>query len=182
MKLADESLETMPQDLKAFEGVLQALGAKELSGALTPPRLGPGLRLRAGLSALAVTACLTLAGCGGGGTVPAQDVPPAGTIWFGTAYDVTTFHLTGHATSFPLGQQVALVARMSRAMGNERVEIDLTTSGIRLPVGYTSFTPGNDIAAELVPPNYLTIPGQIAFQAQDAGGNVLAIGTITITP
>ena len=130
---------------------------------------------------LAVVAALVLVGCGNGGvTVANQDIPPAGTMWFGTAYDVSSFALTDRSDTFPAGQQIAVVAHMSSPPGNERVSLYMSLGGIQTPVGYTDFSGQLDLMAELLPAIYFTTPGQYPLQAKDAGGNVLSSATLTI--
>lgn len=152
----------------------------EASGPLTPVSAGSArLRLSALLCTLVMTALMA---CGGGGSVAAGDVPPAGSIWFGTTYDVKTFHLTNAGTSFASGQQIAVVVHLASVPGTERVALYMTFAGVSTAVGYTDFTGnGYDIMADLVPAIYFTTPGQFPFQAKDSGGNVLATGTLTIT-
>lgn len=130
---------------------------------------------------LAILASLALIGCSAAGNVAAQDVPPAGVIWFGTAYDTTTFALTDRSDTFPVGTQIAVVAHLRSVPATVRVTLYTTFEGEQVPVGYTDFTGnGYDIMADLIPAIYSTVPGQLPFQAKDSGGNVLATGTLTI--
>lgn len=129
-----------------------------------------------------ILASLALVGCSGGGSVQTQDDPPPGTIWFGTAYDTGDFHLTNRGTTFPAGQQVAVVAHMSTPPGNVAVQLYLGFGGTQVAIATTTFSGQLDIMADLVPAIYFTTPGQYPFQAKDAGGNVLATGTVTIRP
>lgn len=131
---------------------------------------------------LGAVVALSLAGCGGGGTVPAQDVPPAGTIWFGTAYDTASFALTSQGTSFRVGTQLAIVANLGRDVGNERITIHAPVGGTDVAVGFADMTSGNQVIADIIPGAEMAVAGAEPFSVQDSGGNVLATGSITLTP
>jgi hypothetical protein len=114
-------------------------------------------------------------------TVPLSDAPPNGQIWFGSTYDTSTFALSGQTTSIPVGSGVALVAALNRSAGaNERLTIDATIAGTQLPIGFGTMNAGDDLLADHVEGGLFPLPGTYLIQIQDAGGNVLASGTLTV--
>jgi hypothetical protein len=126
---------------------------------------------------LLVLVALVVAGCSNGGTVAPENLPPAGTIWFGTSFDTTTFALSGQAASFGAGAQVALVAHLS-AKVPEGQATTLVFDSYPVP---TAAAPsgGMDVYGWVIPSVLLTV-GEHTVTIRDVGGNVLASGTVRI--
>lgn len=122
------------------------------------------------LIALLVVAC-------GGGAVGA-DVPPVGSIWFGTSFDPSSFAMQGRASTATTGSTVALVAHLPRSVSGGEVALRVTVDG--QPLGTTTINFSG--SGELVGLTYtLAFPGAYAFTVADVGGNALASGTLTAT-
>lgn len=120
---------------------------------------------------------LALAGCSSG-SVPAKNVPPAGTVWFGTSFDTTTFVLSGQASTFPHGQ-VAMVAHFEHKVpGGQAVSLQI--DGVAFG-SQTASASDYDVYGLMLSAIYLPV-GSHTVSIDDAGGNSLAAGTVTITP
>lgn len=131
---------------------------------------------------LALVASLVLIGCSSapGGAVNNVDQPSAGSIWFGTAYDPTTFALSGRTSSVNVGSQVALVAGIRPLAADERVSIQLTGAGGQFTAGYGDLSAGSTVVAFLIAPIWIDTPGRLSVAVIDQGGNVLATSALTI--
>jgi hypothetical protein len=126
---------------------------------------------------LLIIAAIVLAACNA--SVPAANVPPAGSIWFGSAFDVKTFALTGQASSFTAGQPVAMVAHLSRKSTGESMTIQISGSGYNGPMGGGSLGSGNDVMGQVLPGLAFPVAATSTVTVVDAGGNILASGTLT---
>lgn len=144
---------------------------------------GPGALARCGPQSRAVLSALValvLVGCSA--TVAPANVPPSGQIWFGTAYDPQSFALAGQTTSFPVGQQVAMVANLTKA-GAGAVTIYLTgVGGQQIPFGSGDMTSNEGVLADLLGASSALPAGNYPVRVEDSGGNVLASGSFTVTP
>jgi hypothetical protein len=120
------------------------------------------------LVALMVMAC--------GGNVAAQDIPPAGGIWFGKSFDPTTFVLTGKHSSVGTQEPSAFVAHLTKSIEGTvtvRASLDGTFVGATdVPLTGSGQVMGLTLGA-------LVTPGQWTYDVVDVGGNVLASGTVT---
>lgn len=122
-----------------------------------------------------------LAACGSSGPAPA-DVPPPGQIWFGSSFDTTTFVLSGRSTTLPLGSQVAFVARLTRPSKGEVVGLQLNVGGTPATWPGGTLAAGSDVMGQVLPAAEVYQPGPLRVEVVDVGGNVLASGTVTISP
>jgi hypothetical protein len=113
------------------------------------------------------------------GVQPGPNVPPAGTIWFGTSFDTTTFAVSGQASSFARGDHVVMVASFSRTIPGGQ-GINLVVDGSSFPEGSGSAS-NYDLFGAVILQAFLTT-GTHTFEIDDVGGNPLASGTVTITP
>jgi hypothetical protein len=147
----------------------------------------PGPDLRIGIALIAVIAVviggllLLSRGSGGAASVPVTNQPPAGSIWFGTAFDPGTFALTGRGTSFPIGQ-IALVVHLSRPSRGENIGLMIINPVVDIPqpAGGGNLAAGDDLLAQLEPALYFPVAGTYHVVVLDAGGNQLAAGDVTI--
>jgi hypothetical protein len=146
-----------------------------------PGWLGPALVI--GVLAVAFVAVLAVSGAfNSKKTVAPSDVPANGEIWFGSTYDPSTFALSGQTTSVSAGTAVALVAALTRpATAGERLTINTTIAGTQIPVGFATMDAGDDVMADHLTGSLFALPGTYVIEVQDAGGNVLASGTLTVT-
>jgi hypothetical protein len=105
------------------------------------------------------------------------NVPPAGSIWFGSSFDTKSFEIRDRADSFTLGVSVALVAHLSKTVPAgyaATIEID----GHSIP---TTVAPsaGMEFYGVTIPSAFLT-PGVHHVRVSDIGGNELASGSLTV--
>lgn len=112
--------------------------------------------------------------------MPQQNVPPAGSIWFGTSFDPTSFAITGQATSFASGSQIAAVAHLTK-QGAGHVVIYLTAGSTRLPEGSGDLSGSNDLLADVLNGLGALPAGTYSITVEDQGGNTLSSGSLTIT-
>jgi len=113
------------------------------------------------------------------GQPAAANVPPAGTIWFGTSFDTTTFAISGQASSFAQGDRVVMVAHLSRTIpGGQSVNVLLDGVILR-----SESPTASDYDLYGIALNAAVLPtGTHTFEVEDVGGNTLASGAVTITP
>ena len=195
---ADAALTTCPRCHAPRSGTLPICPScgydYRTTGAATPlttyPQAGASAaqthntsNLRRGALLLAVV--LLVVGAGGffitrqSGVQPGPNVPPAGTIWFGTSFDTTTFEVSGQASSFAQGDRVVMVAHLSRTIpGGQSVNVLL--DGVILRSESPTASDYNLYGIAL---NAAVLPtGTHTFEVEDVGGNTLASGAVTITP
>jgi len=126
---------------------------------------------------LMIAVLATAAGCSSGG-VPLENLPPVGTIWFGASFDATTFAITGQSTTFAQGDKLVMVAHFTRVVPSGQgfnFVVD------RTPIKAVTATADTDVYGLALTSALLPL-GTHAFEVDDAGGNALASGTLTITP
>ena len=112
------------------------------------------------------------------GVQPNANQPPAGTIWFGTSVNTSTFAVSGQASSFVRGIQVVVAATFSTTVSSGK-GVNILIDGVILRS--TSATSDWDLFGMAL--NVAVLPtGAHTFQIEDLGGNMLASGTVTITP
>ena len=115
----------------------------------------------------------------GATTVPAGDLPPAGSIWFGTSFDTTTFAIAGHTSMFTPGDPLVLVAHFSRTIpGGQAINLLYDGQTLKSVAASTSDYDacGQTLSSALLP------TGGHTFTIQDLGGNQLANGSLTVLP
>lgn len=125
---------------------------------------------------------LTLVAACGGRPVAADDVPPAGSMWFGSSFDTTTFAMTGRTTTIRFGSQVAYVAHLTRPSTGESFVLSLDIGGLPATWPGGQLEPGDEIMGQVLPAAEIYQPGPLTVRVVDAGGTTLAEGTVTITP
>ncbi len=55
--------------------------------------------------------------------------PPAGTIWFGSSFDPSTFAISGKTTSVSAGTTVAYVGHLTRSIGTGQANLRISVNG-----------------------------------------------------
>jgi hypothetical protein len=135
--------------------------------------------------ALLLGIVLLVVGAGGffitrqSGVQPGPNVPPAGTIWFGTSFDTTTFAISGQASSFRQGARVIMVAHFTKTVPGGQ-STNLVVDGASFSEGSASAS-NYDLIGAVILQAFLTT-GTHSFEIDDVGGNPLASGTVTINP
>ena len=122
---------------------------------------------------------LNLGGTGGGGP-SAANLPPAGTIWFGSSFDPQTFAIANRLTTLTTNQGFSFVARLPRTMDASQLAIRASLNGqLMTSIAVNAKGSGDTWGFS---PGPLFMAGTWKYDLTDIGGNVLATGTITATP
>lgn len=121
--------------------------------------------------------CAFLAACGGA----TQPDPDAGHIRFGRSVDMTTFALSGQASSFPSGQDVAFRAAMPRVMTSSSIRLVGTLNGVEI-INQTAEVNESEwtVYVGTIPSAYLFEAGTFEMRIVDVGNNQLASGSFTV--
>ncbi|MGD0123681.1 MAG: hypothetical protein ABSC46_14155 [Candidatus Limnocylindrales bacterium] len=133
---------------------------------------------------LLIAVVLLVVGVGGffitrqAGVQPNDNQPPAGTIWFGTSFDTSTFAVSGQASSFTQGDHVVMVAHFSSTVSSGK-GLNILYDGVFIKS--VTATSDWDLFGMALNVAVLTT-GTHTFEIDDVGGNRLASGTVTITP
>jgi hypothetical protein len=109
-------------------------------------------------------------------TVTADSAPAPGAISFGTSVDRSTFALTGQGATFPVSQDVAGVARLSRASRGEELTIRLAGDGKHGTIAAGQIPSPTEVVAISISGTFLPNQGNVIVEILDADGNVLASG------
>lgn len=117
---------------------------------------------------------LLLAACGG---VSADDVPPTGTIWFGSSFDTQTFALTNRRTSVKTTEPIAIVGHLTRSVDENDLLLRVTYEGTLVSNTPATLTSGGEVVGFALNP--LGTAGSWLYELTDIGGNVLASGTVS---
>jgi hypothetical protein len=121
---------------------------------------------------LAISVGLLLSRNGG-----SPNVPPAGSIWFGSSFDAKSFEIRDRADSFTSGARVALVAHLSQTVpAGYAATIDIEGHSTPTIVAPSA---GMDFYGVVIPSAFLT-PGVHHVRVSDIGGNELASGSLTV--
>jgi hypothetical protein len=107
-----------------------------------------------------------------------QNLPPAGAIWFGTSFDTTTLAISGQASVFHQGDAMVLVAHLSRAVPSGQ-PLHVLMDGVALTSQVSSSAAYMDRIGLMLYSSTFPV-GVHTFVIEDAGGNRLAQGTVTI--
>jgi hypothetical protein len=108
-----------------------------------------------------------------------QNLPPAGAIWFGTSFDTTTLAISGQASVFHKGNAMVLVAHLSRAVSSGQPVSVLMDGAVLSSQVLSTSSPYMDRIGFVLYSSTFPV-GVHTFVIEDAGGNRLAQGTVTI--
>lgn len=117
-----------------------------------------------------------LAGCG---NVDTADVPPAGDIWFGSAFDTETFELSGRTDTVGATETFALVATLPEVMDAGDLNIRASYNGQQVANEAAQGSGSGDVWGFTYGPTFSA--GTWTIEITDVGGNVLASGEIEVT-
>lgn len=140
------------------------------------PRMSYRLGCAVPILAMLLIAAL-LAGCGG--SIDQADVPPAGDIWFGTAFDPNTLAISGRTDTVSTTEVFAFVGTLPSAMDGSEVNIRIAYDGQQVSNQEANATGSGEVFGFTYGP--LFEPGTWTFEMTDIGGNVLASGDVTAT-
>jgi hypothetical protein len=116
------------------------------------------------------------------GVAPRANEPPAGQVWFGSAFDSTTLEVRGKMSTVTRGQPVALVAHFSRTVPKGiAVRVVVTRpDGRSATVGTQTFAADADRFGVVIQSALLDTTGGFSFEVKDVGGNRLASGSLQV--
>jgi hypothetical protein len=107
------------------------------------------------------------------------NVPPEGTIWFGTSFDPDSFDLRGRLTSVGPDEEFVMVGRLPRPMVGSRLVIRSYLDDALIMIAWTtSLDEGATWGFNLGP---ISMPGTWRYEIAEAGGNALASGLLEAT-
>jgi uncharacterized RDD family membrane protein YckC len=111
---------------------------------------------------------------------PPENIPPVGAIWFGDSFNPSTFGLNRRSTTFSMGQSVAIVAHLSRDLGNERISVHTINGGMDRVVASFVFKSPGDLYAGSLSASDLNFTGSVDVVITDPSGYALAVSTFTL--
>ena len=128
-------------------------------------------------------AMVVLGGCSGstaspGGTVN-PDQPPRGSVWFGTAFDATTYVLGERFSTVEVNRPFSLVAHLTKSMDAPDLNMRTTHDDVYVSQARVNAT-GTGVMWGFTP-TPPSAPGTWQYDFVDAHGNVLASGSISAT-
>lgn len=152
------------------------------------------------LAILFATIALVLAACGGGSgdgagasaaasipgatTVTGGDIPPGSTVFFGSAYDPTTFAVAGKTTKIKVGDPVVAVGKALAPVDGTGVKLELKLSGkakaLRAPDAMDDPATASYFGSDLSADGLTAGTWIVAFV--NAQGRVLASGFLSVGP
>jgi hypothetical protein len=104
------------------------------------------------------------------------NVPPEGTIWFGTSFDPESFDLRGRLTSVGPDEEFVMVGRLPRPLVGSRVVIRGYLDEALVMIAWTqSLDEGTTWGFDMAP---IAMPGNWRYEIAEAGGSVLASGQL----
>jgi hypothetical protein len=152
-----------------------------------PGVIGPTRRSRIafGIVAVVVIAALVLeasgviTGGGASGRAPSGDLPPAGSIWFGSTFDRTTFVLGGRTTIVGTDAPFSFVARLTRSTRGSEMAMRWSRDGSLATKSALGWDGEGEVWGGTTGP--LSEAGDWRLELTDLDGNTLASGTLVVT-
>jgi hypothetical protein len=116
----------------------------------------------------------------GGGTasVSPENLPPAGTIWFGSNFDPNTFAIAGRLASVTTNQGFSFVAHLTRPIDASAMGMRISWNGQVVATNAVNAKGTGDVWGFTPAPIFSA--GTWKYELTDVGGNVLASGSITV--
>jgi len=141
------------------------------------PASAPAIQVASSNGGLRLLAAVVIVYVMTGGLLPsAPNIPPAGTIWFGTSFDQDTFDVHGRLASVGADDTFFMVGQLTRSVAGSRLVIRAYLDGELITVAWTLRTDEAGIWAFSLGP--LIGPGTWRYEIADIGGSVLASGQI----
>jgi hypothetical protein len=110
------------------------------------------------------------------GSTTSANLPPAGSIWFGTSFDPNTFELAGQTTSIGSNAGFSAVAHLTRVVNGSGLNVRVYFNEDLVSTTGVSWTGSGDVWG--FSPGPLFAAGTWKYEITDVGGNVLAAGSI----
>lgn len=112
---------------------------------------------------------------------PSSDAPPPGEIWFGDAFETTTFAVEGRRTTATLSEETAVVATFSKIVEQSMRFQVLHVKDVVYQEVIALDDPANTYGFILTMDTLLLPPGSYTFRFRDAGGHTVAQGAVKLT-
>jgi hypothetical protein len=114
----------------------------------------------------------------GAPSIPAsRNVPPVGSMWFGTTFDASTLEIEGQTSSFATGASFAWVAHLPRSISSGDANLRITVDNQTLTTIPFTLSGSGDVVGS----TYTAVfAGSWTMAVVDVGGNVLAPGSFTV--
>jgi hypothetical protein len=125
-------------------------------------------------------------GSGGGGGAPVGNgaVPPGSSVYFGSAYDPTTFAVADRSTKAKVGAPIVAVGKALAPVDGSDIKLQLTLNGttkpLRAPDKMDNPSSASFFASDLSKDN-LT-PGTWIVSFVNGNGRVIASGFLSVAP
>ena len=129
--------------------------------------------------ALVLDASGVLTGRRTSGGPSAADLPPAGSIWFGSTFDPTTFVIRGRTTTAGTDAPFSFVARLTHSAKGSEMTMRWSWNGSLVTNSDLRWDGEGEVWGGSAGP--LSEPGEWRLELTDVGGNTLASGTLVVT-
>lgn len=106
------------------------------------------------------------------------DLPPAGTIWFGSSFDTDTFEVRGRTRSVTTGEAVSMVARLDETVDGSDLAMRVYLDGQLVTSTDANAEGSGDLWGWTLAPHF--VAGTYRYEVADLGGNALASGQLTV--
>lgn len=110
------------------------------------------------------------------GRTASTNVPPAGTIWFGTSFDPSSMELAGRKTAVGSTEAFSMVAHLTKTMNATDLVIRSYFDGQLVGQSPVSAQGSGEVWG--FSPGPLSAVGTWRYDITDVGGNVLASGSL----
>jgi hypothetical protein len=131
---------------------------------------------------VALLAIASAVACSSGG-INRADLPPKGTIVFADSFDPATFKTQGLRTTAKVQQPTSMVASLSTDQPDGATfTLDVERDGVKLGSIPGTVSNGPWAAYGRVITSLLDTAGTYHFSTLDSGGNLLAEGSLEVTP
>ncbi len=174
------SLASVAPPYRAPDATARASTTRRIGGR-TPPAGGHRWLRRILLFGLVVECLLVLAVAAGlitvGRSAGFDQLPPAGSIWFGGTFDSQAFRLSERLTTVPAADGFALLAHLNRSGSSTELSLRASLNGAVVASQGVQWQGYGDAWWGRHGP--LGEPGAWTLELVDLGGSVLASGSVT---
>ena len=104
------------------------------------------------------------------------NIPPEGTIWFGTSFDPDSYEVSGRLTSVGPDEAFVMVGRLPRPLPGSRLVIRGYLDGALITIAWTASNAEGGIWGFNLGP--IGMPGTWRYEIAEIGGSALASGEV----
>ena len=105
---------------------------------------------------------------------PFANIPPEGTIWFGTSFDPASYDLHDRLTSVGPDDEIVMVGRLPRSLAGSRLVIRGYLDGSLISIAWTENTDEGTFWGFKL--GWILMPGNWRYEIAEKGGPALASG------